>query len=52
VAENFADFLAMNAEIRDADTHAQLQNDLVEHFLSLKGEDGWIYSNFMNYLSY
>jgi hypothetical protein len=27
----FADFLAMHAEIRDTTVHAQLQRDLVEH---------------------
>jgi hypothetical protein len=42
----------MHAKIYDADTHVQLQNDLVEHFWSFKGEAGWIYLNFMNYFFY
>jgi hypothetical protein len=52
VPQNFADFLVMHAKIYDADTHVQLQNDLVEHFWSFKGEAGWIYLNFMNYFFY
>jgi hypothetical protein len=32
----FADFLAMHAEIRDANAHTRLQNDLIEHLWRLK----------------
>ena len=33
---DFADFLAMHAEIRDINVHEQLQNDLVEHMWRIK----------------
>jgi hypothetical protein len=33
----FAAFLAMCQEIRDANTHSQLQDDLVKHLWMLKG---------------
>jgi hypothetical protein len=35
----FASFLAMRQEIRDANTHSQLQDDLVEHLWMLKGNN-------------
>jgi hypothetical protein len=34
---DFADFLAMHAEIRDSNVHEQLQADLVEHLWRIKG---------------
>ncbi|KAK1662736.1 hypothetical protein QYE76_050895 [Lolium multiflorum] len=34
---DFADFLAMHAEIRDNNVHDQLQTDLVEHLWRIKG---------------
>ncbi|KAK1618171.1 hypothetical protein QYE76_023688 [Lolium multiflorum] len=34
---DFADFLAMHAEIRDSNVHDQLQADLVEHLWRIKG---------------
>ena len=34
---DFADFLAMHAEIRDNNVYEQLQNDLVEHLWRVKG---------------
>jgi hypothetical protein len=37
VPTDFADFLAMHAEIRDINVHGQLQNDLVEHMWRVKG---------------
>jgi hypothetical protein len=33
----FATFLAMRQEIRDENTHSQLQDDLMEHLWMLKG---------------
>jgi hypothetical protein len=36
----FAVFLAMRQKIRDANTHSQLQDDLVEHLWMLKGKNG------------
>jgi hypothetical protein len=36
VPTDFADFLAMHAEICDITVHVQLQRDLVEHLWSLK----------------
>ena len=33
---DFADFLAMHAEIRDSNVHDQLQADLVEHLWRIK----------------
>jgi hypothetical protein len=38
VPEEFADFLARNAEIYDTNIHAQLQHDLAEHLWKIKGE--------------
>jgi hypothetical protein len=35
----FAVFLAMRQEIRDANNHIQLQDDLVEHLWMLKGNN-------------
>jgi hypothetical protein len=35
----FAAFLAMRQEIRDANTHSQLQDDLVKHLWMLKGNN-------------
>jgi hypothetical protein len=35
----FAAFLAMRQEIRDANNHSQLQDDLVEHLWMLKGNN-------------
>jgi hypothetical protein len=35
----FAAFLAMCREIRDENTHSQLQDDLVEHLWMLKGNN-------------
>jgi hypothetical protein len=35
----FTAFLAMRQEIRDANTHSQLQDDLVEHLWMLKGNN-------------
>jgi hypothetical protein len=35
----FAAFLAMRQEIRDANTHRQLQDDLVEDLWMLKGNN-------------
>jgi hypothetical protein len=35
----FAAFLAMSQEIRDANTHSQLLDDLVEHLWMLKGNN-------------
>jgi hypothetical protein len=35
----FAAFFAMWQEIRDANTHSQLQDDLVEHLWMLKGNN-------------
>jgi hypothetical protein len=35
----FAAFLAMRQEIRDTNTHSQLQDDLVEHLWILKGNN-------------
>jgi hypothetical protein len=35
----FAVFLAMRQEIRDVNTHSQLQDDLVEHLWMLKGNN-------------
>jgi hypothetical protein len=32
----FADFLTMHQEIRDANTHSQLQDDMVKHLWMLK----------------
>jgi hypothetical protein len=37
VPAEFAVFLAMHQEIRDAQVHTKLQNDLVEHLWALKG---------------
>jgi hypothetical protein len=37
VPPNFTDFIAIHAEIRDADDHTRLQNDLIEHMRRLKG---------------
>jgi hypothetical protein len=37
VPADFADFLAMHAEIRNLDAYMQLQNDLVEHLWRIKG---------------
>jgi hypothetical protein len=37
VSAEFADFLAMHAEIRDEAVHCQVQDDLVEHLSVLKG---------------
>jgi hypothetical protein len=34
-----AAFLAMRQEIRDVDTHSQLQDNLVEHLWMLKGNN-------------
>jgi hypothetical protein len=34
---DFADFLAMHAEIRDNNVHDQLKADLVEHLWTIKG---------------
>jgi hypothetical protein len=34
---DFADFLAMHAEIHDNDVYEQLQNDLFEHMWRIKG---------------
>ena len=41
VPAEFAAFLAMHQEIRDAQVHTQLQNDLVEHLWTLKGNTAW-----------
>jgi hypothetical protein len=35
----FAVFLAMRQEIRDANIHSQLQDDVVEHLWMLKGNN-------------
>jgi hypothetical protein len=35
----FAAFFAMRQEIRDANTHSQLQDDLVEYLWMLKGNN-------------
>jgi hypothetical protein len=40
VTAAFAVFLAMRQEIRDANTHSQLQDDLVKHLWMLKGNNG------------
>jgi hypothetical protein len=39
VPATFAAFLAMRQEIGDANTHSQLQDDLVEHLWMLKGNN-------------
>jgi hypothetical protein len=39
VSAAFAAFLAMRQEIRDANTHSLLQDDLVEHLWMLKGNN-------------
>jgi hypothetical protein len=39
VPAEFAAFFAMRQEIRDANTHSQLQDDLVEHLWMLKGNN-------------
>jgi hypothetical protein len=43
VAAAFAAFLAMCQEIRDANTHRQLQDNLVEHLWMLKGNTAYFY---------
>jgi hypothetical protein len=37
VSAAFVSFLAMHQEIGDANTHSQLQDDLVEHLWMFKG---------------
>jgi hypothetical protein len=46
----FASFLAMHQVIRDANTHSQLQDDLVEHLWMLKGNAAKFYYLFSIYL--
>jgi hypothetical protein len=41
VSAAFAAFLAMRQEIRDANTHGQLQDNLVEHLWMLKGNTAY-----------
>jgi hypothetical protein len=43
VLATFAAFLAMRQEIQDANTHSELQDDLVNHLWMLKGNTAKFY---------
>ena len=39
ILEDFANYLTINAEIRDESVHEQLRNDLVAHLWAIKGQN-------------